>query len=33
MGHSNIKTTKSYLAGFEQDAIHKITEALTNFAK
>jgi integrase/recombinase XerD len=33
MGHSNIKTTKSYLAGFEQEAIHKITEALTNFAK
>lgn len=31
-GHSNIKTTKNYLAGFEQEAIHKITEALTNFA-
>jgi integrase len=32
-GHSNIKTTKNYFAGFEQEAIHKITEALTNFAK
>lgn len=33
LGHSSMKTTKSYLAGFEQETIHKTTEALTNFAK
>jgi integrase/recombinase XerD len=33
LGHSDLKTTKSYLAGFEKDTIHKTTEALTAFAK
>lgn len=33
LGHSDIKTTQSYLAGFEQDTIHKTTDALINFAK
>lgn len=31
LDHSNIKTTQSYLAGFEQDIIHKTTDVLTNF--
>ena len=31
LGHSNVKTTQSYLAGFEQATIHKTTDALTNF--
>lgn len=33
LGHSSVITTKSYFAGFEQEAIHKTTDALTNFAK
>jgi site-specific recombinase XerD len=33
LGHSNEKVTQNYLAGFEQEAIHKATEALTAFAK
>ena len=33
LGHSSMKTTQSYLAGFEQETIHKITDALTNFSK
>jgi len=33
LGHSDMKTTKSYLAGFEQETIHKTTDALTAFAK
>jgi len=33
LGHSDMKTTKSYLAGFEQETIHKTTDALTNFQK
>lgn len=31
LGHSSMKTTKSYLAGFEQDTIHKTTDVLTSF--
>lgn len=31
LGHSSLKTTKSYLAGFEQETIHKTTDVLTNF--
>jgi integrase/recombinase XerD len=31
LGHSNMKTTQSYLAGFEQETIHKTTDALTAF--
>ena len=31
LGHSDMKTTKSYLAGFEQETIHKTTDALTAF--
>lgn len=31
LGHSDLKTTKNYLAGFEDDYIHKATEALINF--
>jgi integrase/recombinase XerD len=31
LGHSDLKTTKSYLAGFESETIHKTTEALTAF--
>lgn len=31
LGHSDIKTTKNYFAGFEDDIIHKTTDALTNF--
>ncbi len=33
LGHSSMKTTQSYLAGFEQETIHKTTDALTNFQK
>jgi site-specific recombinase XerD len=32
LGHSDMKTTKSYLAGFEQETIHKTTDALTAFS-
>lgn len=32
LGHSDMKTTKNYLAGFEQETIHKTTDALTAFA-
>lgn len=31
LGHSNLATTKSYLSGFEAEAIHKTTDALLNF--
>jgi len=31
LGHSSIATTQSYLAGFEEEAIHKTTDALTAF--
>jgi len=31
LGHSDTKTTQSYLAGFEQETIHKTTDALTAF--
>lgn len=31
LAHSSQQTTKSYLSGFEQDTIHKTTDALTNF--
>ena len=30
---TSMKTTQSYLAGFEQETIHKTTDALTNFSK
>lgn len=33
LAHSSQQTTKSYLAGFEQEAIHKTTDALLNFGK
>jgi integrase len=33
LGHSSMKTTQSYLAGFEQETIHRTTDALTNFGK
>jgi integrase len=33
LGHSSMKTTQSYLAGFEQETIHKTTDALINFNK
>lgn len=33
LGHSDMKTTKSYLAGFEAETIHKTTDALTAFSK
>jgi integrase/recombinase XerD len=33
LGHSNMKTTQSYLAGFETDQIHATTNALTAFLK
>lgn len=33
LGHTDMKTTKSYLAGFEVEKIHETTEALTNFAQ
>ena len=32
LAHSSQKTTKSYLSGFENDAIHKTTDALLNFS-
>jgi integrase/recombinase XerD len=31
LGHSSIQTTENYLSGFEQEAIHKATDALLNF--
>lgn len=31
LGHSSMSTTKSYLAGFEQETIHKTTDVLTQF--
>lgn len=33
LGHSNLKTTQSYLAGFEEGALIKATDALTAFKK
>lgn len=33
LGHSDMKTTKSYLAGFEVEKIHETTNALTAFSK
>lgn len=33
LAHSSQQTTKSYLSGFEQETIHKTTDALLNFAK
>lgn len=33
LGHTDMKTTTSYLAGFEKETIHKTTDALTAFAK
>ena len=33
LGHSSMKTTQSYLAGFEQETIHKTTDVLTSFEK
>ncbi len=33
LGHSDMKTTKGYLAGFEEETIHETTNALTAFAK
>lgn len=33
LAHSSQQTTKNYLAGFEQEAIHKTTDALLNFGK
>jgi len=33
LAHSSQQTTKSYLAGFEQETIHATTDALLNFAK
>jgi integrase len=31
LGHTSLETTKSYLAGFEHDAIRKTTDVLTSF--
>ena len=31
LGHTSLETTKNYLAGFEQDAIRKVTDVLTSF--
>jgi integrase len=31
LGHSDLKTTKAYLAGFEEEMIHETTNALTAF--
>ena len=31
LGHSDTKTTQSYLAGFDQKTIHTTTDALTAF--
>lgn len=33
LGHSSQLTTRNYLAGFEQDTIHKTTDILTAFAQ
>lgn len=33
LGHSDTKTTQSYLASFENEAIHKATDVLTQFKK
>lgn len=33
LGHGDIKTTQSYLAGFEDETLEKVTEALTAFKK
>lgn len=33
LAHSSQQTTKSYLSGFEQETIHKTTDALLGFAK
>jgi integrase/recombinase XerD len=33
LGHSDSKTTRKYLDSFENEAIHKTTNALTAFAK
>jgi integrase len=33
LGHGDMKTTENYLAGFEQETIHKTTDALLAFAK
>ncbi len=33
LGHSDVKTTRSYLDSFEKEAIHNATEALTLFNK
>jgi integrase/recombinase XerD len=33
LGHSDLKTTRNYLAGFEAETIHKTTDALTAFGK
>lgn len=33
LAHSSQQTTKSYFAGFEQETIHKTTDALTAFSK
>lgn len=33
LAHSSQQTTKSYLAGFEQETIHRTTDALLNFSK
>ncbi len=33
LGHSDMKTTKSYLDGFEEETIHETTNALTAFSK
>ena len=33
LGHSSLITTKNYLAGFEQEAIKKMTDILVSFNK
>lgn len=33
LAHSSQQTTKSYLSGFEQETIHRTTDALLNFGK
>lgn len=33
LGHSDTKTTQSYLAGFENEAIHRATDVLTAFKR
>jgi site-specific recombinase XerD len=32
LGHSDMKTTRNYLDGFENETIHKTTDALTAFS-